>query len=138
MKCDGLTDTDARRALLPSSPAMSVAGLVSHLCWVEHSWFEVSFLGSTEHKSSTLSDPLGQTGATGVSLTELLDSYDEQCARSRAIVAARGLDELEAWAPEGMELVSLRWIMCHTIEETARHLGHLDAIRELVDGMTGY
>lgn len=84
-----------------------------------------------------MSDPLGRTEATGVSLTELLDSYDEQCARSRAIVAARGLDELEAWAPEGMELVSLHWIMCHVIEETARHLGHLDAIRELVDGMTG-
>ncbi|MDX6238228.1 MAG: hypothetical protein QOG10_3043 [Kribbellaceae bacterium] len=37
-----------------------------------------------------------------------------------------------------MELVSLRWIMCHMIEETARHLDRLDAIRELVDGMTGY
>jgi hypothetical protein len=44
----------------------------------------------------------------------------------------------EAWAPEGIELVSPRWIVTHLIEETARHLGHLDAMRELTDGTTTY
>jgi hypothetical protein len=44
-KCDGLSDADAHRVVLPSSPLMTVAGLVSHLRWTEHTWFEVSFLG---------------------------------------------------------------------------------------------
>jgi hypothetical protein len=74
----------------------------------------------------------------GISLVRLVDEYDVQCARSREIVAAHDLDELEAFAPPGLELVSLRWILGHMIEETARHLGHLDALRELTDGVTGY
>jgi hypothetical protein len=40
--------------------------------------------------------------------------------------------------PEGKPVVSLRWIVCHMIEETARHLGHLDTLRERADGVTGY
>ena len=47
-------------------------------------------------------------------------------------------DELEAYAPAGVELVSLRWIVGHVVEETARHLGHLDLIREALDGARGY
>ncbi|WP_281388987.1 DUF664 domain-containing protein [Kribbella qitaiheensis] len=57
--------------------------------------------------------------------------------RSREITATHDLDQLEASAPPGLELVSLRWIVSHLLEETARHLGHLDALRELADGTTG-
>lgn len=131
LKCAGLSDADAYRSLLPS-PLTTVAGLVSHLRWVEYGWFEHSFLGGPA--------PSGDSDAwavSGVPLARLLDEYEAQCERSRAIVAAHDLSELEAWAPPGLELVSLRWIVCHLIEETARHLGHLDAIRELIDGKTG-
>ena len=68
-KCEGMSEPDAHRAVLPSSPLMTMAGVVSHLRWVEHLWFEVPF---------------------------------------------------------------------HMVEETARHVGQRDAIREILDGETGY
>jgi uncharacterized damage-inducible protein DinB len=134
VKCDGLAEADAHRAFLPSSPLMTIAGLVSHLRRAEYDWFELSFLGTPG--SFDASDAHWQVD--DVPLAQLLDEYDAQCARSREIVAAHDLDELEAFAPPGLELVSLRWIVGHMIEETARHLGHLDALRELADGVTSY
>lgn len=74
----------------------------------------------------------------GVPLDDLLSAYAEQCARSRAIVEQHQLGELEAYAPEGIDVVSLRWILGHLIEETARHVGHLDLLREATDGVRGY
>ena len=135
LKCTGLSDEQAQLAPLPSSPRMTVAMLVAHLRWAELAWFEVSFLGAQKLATK---DPLDLPPAPHASLDRLLDEYDAQCARSREIVAAHGLDDIEAWAPEGLELVSLRWIVTHLIEETARHLGHFDAIRELIDGTTSY
>jgi uncharacterized damage-inducible protein DinB len=137
LKCQGLSETDARRALLPSSPLMTVAAVVSHLRWVEYGWFEVSFLGEPDRGPSSHGDPDAQWKVDDTPLAVLLDAYDRQCARSREIVTAHDLDQLEAFAPPGLELVSLRWIVVHLIEETARHLGHLDALRELADGVTG-
>ena len=75
---------------------------------------------------------------SSIELVRLLAEYAGQCARSRAIVAGHGLAELEIFAPPGIELVSLRWIVGHMVEETARHLGHLDLLREVADGATGY
>jgi hypothetical protein len=135
LKCDGLSDAQARLAPLPSSPRMTVATLVAHLTWVEHSWFEVSFLGARE---LTAQDPFELPSVPSAPLSRLLDDYDAQCVRSREIAAAHDFDDLEAWAPEGLELVSLRWIITHLLEETARHLGHLDTLRELTDGTTSY
>jgi len=137
IKCSGVSDDDAQRALLPSSPTMTIAGLVSHLRWVEHGWFEASFLGLPDRSPKAPDDPDAHWRVPGVPLGQLLDQYDEQCARSREITAAHSLDQPEAWAPPGLELVSLRWIVSHLLEETARHLGHLDALRELTDGTTG-
>jgi uncharacterized damage-inducible protein DinB len=140
MKCEGLSEADARRAFLPSSPVMTIAGLVSHLRWAEHGWFEVGFLGRPDRSPSSADegDRHANWRAAGVPLGSLLDEYDQQCARSREVVAAHDLDQLEAFAPPGVDLVSLRWILGHMVEETARHLGHLDALRELADGVTSY
>lgn len=138
MKCAGVSETDAHRAPLPSSPLMSIAALVSHLRWAEYGWFEVGFLGEPNRAPSVDNGPFAEWRVDGIALPRLLDDYDRQCARSREIVAAHDLDQLEAYAPPGLELVSLRWIVGHMIEETARHLGHLDALRELADGVTGY
>ena len=64
--------------------------------------------------------------------------YREQCARSREIVAAADLDQeaFNHWGDPPHE-VTLRWILVHLIEETARHLGHADILREQIDGATG-
>jgi len=137
IKCEGVSDDDAQRALLPSSPAMTIAGLVSHLRWVEHGWFEASFLGLPDLSPTAPDDPDAHWRVPGVPLAQLLNEYDAQCARSREITATHSLDQPEAWAPPGLEVVSLRWIVSHLLEETARHLGHLDTLRELTDGTTG-
>lgn len=134
LKCDGLTDADAHHAPLPTSPKMSIAGVVSHLAWVEKGWLEAGFLGNVDVLSQDSEDGWE---VKGQSLTDLLVAYEKQCLRSRQVLADHQLDELEAYAPPGLELVSLRWIATHLIEETGRHLGHLDLLREMTDGARG-
>jgi uncharacterized damage-inducible protein DinB len=131
-KCEGLDEEAARRRPVPSSE-LSIASVVSHLRSVEWHWFERSFLGDDSD-----ADPSGGWVLGSQPLAELLDAYDAQCARSRDIVAAHDLDAIEAYAPAGLPLVSLRWIVGHMTEETARHLGHLDLLREAIDGSRGY
>lgn len=57
VKCAGIAEEDARRAPLPSSPLMTISGLVSHLRWVEYSWFEVTLLGADDDAPWTEDDP---------------------------------------------------------------------------------
>jgi hypothetical protein len=67
-------------------------------------------------------------------MAQLLAGYEAQCARSREIVAKHDLsDEVTHKA----ETFNVRWVVTHMIEETARHVGHLDVLRELTDGLTG-
>jgi hypothetical protein len=66
--------------------------------------------------------------------------YRDRCARSNAIIAATPLDTLPRGrhpGPLSSEVADLRWVILHMIEETARHAGHLDVARELIDGVTG-
>ena len=69
----------------------------------------------------------------------LLQRYQEACDRSRAVTAAAGsLDQRSVVSRrDSDELFTLRWILCHMIEETARHNGHADLLREHADGATG-
>lgn len=137
-KCEGLSDEDARKAPLPGSPLMTVAGLVSHVHWVEYYWIEVMFLGGENNHPATDEDPDREFRlALDVPLTQLLDTYEKQCAKYRELVA--GLDlETRAASPIGDgRHVTLRWVLMHLVEEIARHAGHLDILRELADGVTG-
>jgi uncharacterized damage-inducible protein DinB len=135
-KTEGLAEDLAHRAFLPS-PLMTAAGLVSHLRWNEHGWFETSLLGLPDRAPWTDDDPDAEMRVDEIPLARLLDEYDEQCARSVEIADSLPLDAVEAAPPAGGEPCSLRWILLHMIEETARHNGHLDLIRELADGVTG-
>ncbi len=74
----------------------------------------------------------------GVPLTRLLEEYDRQCTVSNEIIAAHSLDDVGTHPDFPAAAASLRWIILHMIEETARHAGHMDAMRELLDGQTGY
>ncbi|MFC9694578.1 DinB family protein [Kribbella sp. NPDC056951] len=136
-KLEGLSPADEHRALLPQSPLMTPAGLVSHLRWVEHLWFEVVYRDVPRDQNPAFRKDVenAEMLVPGVPLSELLDQYDAQWARSNEIVAAHSLDDI-AQDPEFQP--SLRWIVIHMVEETARHVGHLDAMRELADGQTGY
>ncbi len=138
-KCTGLSEEDAHRSLLPTSPAMTVAGLVSHLRWVEHCWFEVLFLdhpASGNPQFGPVEDADFQVG--DASLSELLDEYARQCAVSNEIVAASSLDAHGQNRDYGADGLNLRWMLIHVVEEVARHVGHLDVIREQLDGVKGY
>lgn len=136
-KCAGLTEELARQAPLPTSPLMSISGLVSHLRWVEHGWFEAGFLGQPRRSPSTPDDPDREMRiAVTVPLRELLADYEAACGRSREIAATHDLDAPSRRNLEGRPF-TLRFAMLHLIEETARHNGHIDILRELADGVTG-
>lgn len=137
-KCKGLSDDDARRAPLPTSPLMSIAGLVSHLHWVEYSWFQTILLGEDDHGPWTDEDP-DREFRIGVEapIARLLEDYEAQCARYRELVAGLDLDTRTAKPISTGEPVTLRWVLFHLVEETARHNGHIDILREMADGVTG-
>lgn len=133
-KCEGASEQDAHRAVLPSSPRMSLASVVSHLRWVEHRWFEYGMLDEPNRSPSTPDEWV----VDDVPMAELLAAYEQQCQRSRDIVSVLDLDAMSKRPGAFDQPVSLRWVLAHMIEETARHLGHLDVMRELADGATGY
>ncbi|MFF3660396.1 DinB family protein [Streptomyces olivochromogenes] len=138
-KCEGVSEENARKSLLPGSPLMTMSGVINHLRWVEHYWFQVVFLGEEDRAPMTDEDPDREMRiAVDFPLAQLLDEYAEQSARYRELVAGHGLGEQAQRAIRNGLLVDLRWILHHLTEETARHNGHLDILREMLDGTTGY
>ncbi|WP_328783138.1 DinB family protein [Streptomyces canus] len=137
-KCEGVSEGDARRAPLPGSPLMTMSGLISHLRWVEYFWIQVMFLGEADEGPWTEEDPDREMRiATEIPLAELIASYEQQSARYETLLNTLDLDST-AKQPNGSGThVTLRWVILHLIEETARHNGHLDVLRELADGTTG-
>jgi uncharacterized damage-inducible protein DinB len=137
-KCAGLSDADARRAPLPGSPLMTISGVVSHLRWVESAWIEKNLLGGTITAPWTADDPDREFRiAVQVPLTQLLAEYRAACARHRELVASLDLNTLSKGDLRQAQPVTLRWVLFHLTEETARHNGHLDILRELADGARG-
>jgi uncharacterized damage-inducible protein DinB len=137
-KCEGISDENARQAPLPTSPLMTVSGLVSHVRWVEYYWFEVMFLGHEDQGPWTDEDPDREMRiALDVPLAQLLDDYDAQSERYRQLFAGTDLDSRSHRTLRDGRTVTLRFVLLHLIEETARHNGHLDILRELADGVTG-
>ena len=107
---------------------------------MEHHWIEVVLLGGPDREPWADSDDpdLEMRMALEVPLQELLADYRARGDRYRAAIAGLDLDtpsrgEL-SWRTEP---VTLRWILLHLIEETARHNGHIDILREMADGVTG-
>ena len=138
-KCEGLSEQDAHRAVLPTSPLMTMAGIVSHLRWVEQTWFEVLFLGRPAvgpQFDETVED--ADMMVDDVPMQQLLDQYDRQCRISNEIIAQHSLDEAGRHPDFKSAAATLRWMLIHMVEETARHAGHADIIRELLDGSKGY
>jgi uncharacterized damage-inducible protein DinB len=118
---------------------MTISGLVSHLRWVESSWIEETLLGRAIDAPWTDDDPDREFRiAVEVPLAQLLAEYRAACARHRDLVASLDLDTPSRGALDWRtEPVTLRWILFHLTEETARHNGHLDILRELADGARG-
>jgi uncharacterized damage-inducible protein DinB len=138
-KCVDLSPSDAAQTPLPGSPAMSVAGLVSHLRWSEAFWIDVIFLGQPYQWPGTDDDSeLQMRAGLERPLPDLLDDYAAQAAHTDEVIASHDWDAASVLSDsESGERVTLRYIAMHLIEETARHNGHLDILRELADGVTG-
>ncbi|WP_214319999.1 DinB family protein [Nonomuraea sediminis] len=137
-KCEGLSEEDAHRSVLPTSPLMTMAGLVSHMRWVEYTWFEVLFLGRPAEGPQFSDEEDADLKVDGVPLAQLLEEYTKQCAISDEIVAAHPLEAVGKHPDFRSAQGNLRWMLIHMIEETARHAGHADVMRELLDGAKGY
>ncbi|MDX2648326.1 DinB family protein [Streptomyces sp. PA03-1a] len=137
-KCEGVTPEHARSAPLPGSPLMTLSGLVNHLRWVEYYWFEVVFLGGEDEGPWTEEDPDREMRiAVDLPLADVLADYEAHTARYRELVAGLDLDAVAKRPIRDGRHPNLRWILLHLVEETSRHNGHLDLLRELVDGTTG-
>jgi uncharacterized damage-inducible protein DinB len=143
LKCDGLTAEQLRQPAVPSS-ALTLGGLLNHLALVEDTWFRVRFLGEEEaspwNEVDWDADPDWEFhSAAATDPDELRERYRAACERSRAVVRAAGdLDRLSvAVSRRTGEHFDLRWILLHMIEETARHAGHADLLREAIDGTVG-
>jgi hypothetical protein len=129
VKVSGIDDDALRRPLVPSGTCL--LGLVKHLTMVEIAWFPFSFAGADVWVPSGELEPADTTAS-------VLDGYRASIAESAEIVAAAAdLDQLcvrAAFAPDRM---SLRWVLVHMVEETGRHAGHADILREQLDGKIG-
>ena len=143
-KCDGMDATGLRATVGASS--MTLGGILKHLAYVEDGWFSRWLHGLDRNAPwDTVdwgADPdWDWHSAAGDSPDQLITLWQQAVERSRSLVAdaltAGGLDQLSVrtW-PDG-RTPSLRWILCHMIEEYARHNGHADLLRESIDGSTG-
>jgi len=126
-KVSGVSEADARRS--PVDSGTTLLWLVQHACFAERVWVRVRFAD----------DGVAVDGDTVPSstLAEAIATYEAEWARVDAIVDAHDLDDAIP-DPNGGEVpVTLRWIVVHLIEELARHAGHADILRELLDGDAG-
>jgi hypothetical protein len=145
-KCAGLTAEQLGRRSVPPS-ALSLRGLVRHMTEVETGWFRQVLGGqSVEWVYCSEDDPDGDFDGVGrdpdepdtaAAVTREFAAYTAAVGAARALAAAHdSLDDVGAGERHG-QLVSLRWIYLHMIEEYARHNGHADLLRETIDGATG-
>jgi len=137
----GLTDDEAR--LTPTAGTLSIGGLVKHLSNMERGWMDIILQrrGEAGQEDYEANFRLG----TDETLAGALEDYRDTADATAAIVA--GIADLakavpvprdQPWFPRDVESWSVRWVLLHLIEETARHAGHADIVREAIDGATFY
>ena len=140
-KAEGLTHAQLVSKHPPSE--LTLAGLLYHLALVEENWMEVRFSGLPDREPWASvdwdADPNWEfRTAESMEPEQLRARYSGACERSRQVVtAAGGADQLSARPRRDGRHFSLRWVLLHLIEETARHAGHADLLREAIDGSVG-
>jgi uncharacterized damage-inducible protein DinB len=137
-KVEGASDETLRARIVPSQTTL--LGIVKHLAWVEAGWFQYIFAGREVEDPSTDDDPDADWRIEPHETAEqIIAFYKEACVESRAI--AETAENLDAESVRGNrhsgKKYNLRRILIHMIEETARHAGHADILREVTDGQTG-
>lgn len=126
-KLSGISDEQARWR--PEGALITLLGVVNHLTHVERRWIDGGILGrSTERNEGEF------TPGTELTVSVATTAYQQRADATDAVIRAAS----SLTVPCSMELgTDLRWVVLHLINETARHAGHADAVRELLDGTTG-
>jgi uncharacterized damage-inducible protein DinB len=137
----GLTDNQARAT--PTAGTLSVGGLLKHVAAVEDYWIDlvlerVQPQDPEDYDRDFRLDP-------DETLAAVLDRHQTVGRRTEEVIQA--IPDLGRpvpvpagvpWFPDGVEAWSVRWVLLHLIEETARHAGHADIVRESLDGATAF
>ncbi len=140
----GLTDEQARAT--PTVSSLSVGGLIKHVGQVERSWIDITLQRSAPPEAS---DAAGYDDGFHLlpdeTLAETLEEYAAIAAETEEVIT--GIEDLGQpvpvpkgvpWFPDDVDAWSVRWVLLHLIQETARHAGHADIVRESIDGASAY
>jgi hypothetical protein len=137
-KCSGLSSAQLRRRAVPPS-SLSLLGLVRHMAEVERNWFRRTLANedAPPHYRSA-DDPNGAfDNVDSADVEEAFATWRAECTHARTVVSSFGdLDELGRNETRPGR-PSVRWVLVHMIEEYARHNGHADLLREVIDGVVG-
>jgi uncharacterized damage-inducible protein DinB len=134
----GLTDEQARAT--PTASSLSVGGLIKHVTQVERNWIDLVLLRSGSDPADYQDGFLLREDQT---LAGVLSDYALAADETSEVIA--GIDDLSQpvpvpkgvpWFPQDLDAWSVRWVLGHLVQETARHAGHADIIRESIDGAT--
>jgi uncharacterized damage-inducible protein DinB len=137
----GLTDEQARAT--PSASPLSVGGLIKHVASVESGWIDTVLQVPATASPSDYEDNFRMR--EDETLADVVAGYEKVAARTAEVLA--GIADLNQpvpvpkgvpWFPQDIDAWSVRWVLLHLIQETARHAGHADIVREHVDGATAY
>ena len=136
-KLTGLDERELRGSRLPSG--WSPLELLQHLTHVERRWLEWGFEGRA------VDDPWADqrdgrwTVDSSTTLEDLVGRLAAQASRSEAVVRGHDVDDVGAPGPrwDGAPPAELGRVLLHLLQEYARHVGHLDVVRELIDGAVG-
>lgn len=133
-KLQGLDDAQLRKPMTPSGT--NLLGLVKHLAALEYWWLVLPFGRESEPLPFDDDDENADLRIeAGESTADILAFYGRGCAAADAVI-----DDLDVEALGDTDFgkqITLRWALIHMIEETARHTGHMDVVRELIDGAIG-
>ena len=135
----GLTDEQAGHAA--SAGSLTIGGLIKHLAQVERNWISMV---TQQPRTGGVEDYLeGFAFGPGDTLDAVLKDYEAAAAETEGVIA--GIADLgqpvpvpkdSPWLPSDVDAWSVRWVLLHLIEETAKHSGHADLVRESIDGAT--
>ena len=135
---EGLSEEAWHRSVVPTG--WTPAGMLEHLGGAEWHWFQGVVAGKQPELPGDVEedqppyDPTTVVFATDASSAEVLAFYRDQCAASESVLATTRLSARPRGTHGQYEPPNVRWVVLHMIEETARHAGHLDLARELLDG----
>ena len=140
----GLTDDQAR--LTPTAGTLSIGGLIKHVAGTERHWIDIAVRPERARARAEQAQDYhdGFRLREDETLAGVLAAYDEVARETADTIAGVDLDqpvpvpEGVPWFPADVDAWSVRWVLLHVIEETARHAGHADIVRESIDGATMY